>query len=119
MKTALVLYASASAVVAAFGQVCFKHGADGRELLAQFANGWILLGVGLYASSTVLWILALSHAPLTIVYPFTALTYVLVNVLAYLVLGERLPMRAVAGTGFVLFGLFLVATSLEMSHAPR
>lgn len=118
MKSFL-LPAVTGAVLAAFGQVCFKQGADGRELVAQFFNGWILLGLLLYVAGTVLWIVALSGAPLTAVYPFAALTYVLVNVLAYALLGERLPLQAVLGTGFVLFGLFLVATSLEFNHAAR
>lgn len=119
MKPAFLLPAIAGAVLAAFGQVCFKQGADGREVLAQFLNGWILAGLALYVAGTVLWVVALSGAPLTAVYPFAALTYVLVNVLAYAVLGERLPLQAVLGTGFVLFGLFLVATGLEVSHAAR
>jgi undecaprenyl phosphate-alpha-L-ara4N flippase subunit ArnE len=106
-------------VLAAFGQVSFRHGADGRTVLAEFLNGWIVLGLALYMAGTMLWIAALSVAPLTMVYPFTALTYVLVNVLALALLGERLPPRALLGTAFVLFGLFLVATSLEVDHAPR
>jgi undecaprenyl phosphate-alpha-L-ara4N flippase subunit ArnE len=119
VKQAVLLYAIAGAVLAAFGQVCFKQGAAGRELIADFFNVWIFGGLALYGAGTMLWIVALSDAPLTAVYPFAALTYVLVNVLAYTLLGERLPLQAVLGTGFVLFGLFLVATSLEVSHAAR
>jgi undecaprenyl phosphate-alpha-L-ara4N flippase subunit ArnE len=116
MKASFVTLAVLGAVLAAVGQVSFKHGAGGRETLAEFMNVWILLGLALYGSGTLLWILALSKLPLTAVYPFAALTYVLVNVLAVTVLGERLSMRALAGTSIVLLGLFLVATSLEVSH---
>jgi drug/metabolite transporter (DMT)-like permease len=117
MKIPFVLFATAGAVLAAFGQVSFKHGADGRVLLPDFLNVWILLGLGLYLAGTALWILALSAVPLTVVYPFAALTYVLVNVLALALLGERLPLQAIAGTACVLLGLFLVATSFEVNHA--
>ena len=43
----LLLFAVAGALFAAFGQVCFKFGAAGRVQLIQFANPWILLGLGL------------------------------------------------------------------------
>jgi drug/metabolite transporter (DMT)-like permease len=118
MKLPFVALALLGAVLAAFGQVSFKHGADGRTMLSEFMNGWILLGFAFYIAGTALWILALSAVPLTVVYPFAALTYVLVNVLALVLLGEHLSMRALAGTGCVLVGLFLVATSFEVSHAP-
>ncbi len=119
MKPDVVALAVAGAILAAFGQVSFKHGADGRELAIEFVNGWIFLGLALYLAGTVLWIRALAFAPLTVVYPFTALTYVMVNALAVSLLGERLSSRGLLGTALVLLGLFLVATSLEVNHAAR
>jgi undecaprenyl phosphate-alpha-L-ara4N flippase subunit ArnE len=119
MKSTPLLYAIVGAVLAAFGQVSLKSGAEGRVTALEFVNAWVLVGLILYAASTVLWILALSSIPLTAVYPFTALTYVLVNVLAVALLGERLSSQGLIGMGVVLFGLFLVATSLEVDHAPR
>ena len=80
------------------------------------APWWILLGLVLYFAGTVFWILALSAVPLTVLYPFAALTYVLVNLFAVVLLGEQLTAKGVAGTAFVLLGLFLVATSFEANH---
>ena len=117
MKVPFIALALLGAVLAAFGQVSFKHGADGRTLLTEFMNGWIFLGFAFYMAGTVLWIVALSAVPLTVVYPFAALTYVLVNVLALALLGEHMSVRGLAGTGCVLVGLFLVATSFEVNHA--
>jgi undecaprenyl phosphate-alpha-L-ara4N flippase subunit ArnE len=119
MKAQIVVFALAGALLAALGQVSFKQGADGRALLADFANPWIVLGLVLYFAGTVFWILALSAVPLTVLYPFAALTYVLVNLFAVTLLGESLTPRGLAGTAFVLLGLFLVATSFEASHGIR
>jgi undecaprenyl phosphate-alpha-L-ara4N flippase subunit ArnE len=116
MKGQVVAFALAGALLAALGQVSFKQGADGRAVLADFANLWILLGLALYFAGTVFWILALSAVPLTVLYPFAALTYLLVNLFAVTLLGESLTPRGVAGTALVLLGLFLVATSFEVSH---
>lgn len=119
MKQQVIAFALIGAILAAFGQVSFKHGADGRAVLPDFMNLWILLGLVLYFAGTVFWILALSVVPLTVLYPFAALTYVLVNLFAVTLLGEQLTVRGVAGTGFVLLGLFLVATSFEVSHGIK
>lgn len=110
MKASLIAFALAGALLAALGQVSFKFGAAGRSGLLEFVNPWILLGLLLYFAGTVFWILALSAVPLTVLYPFAALTYVLVNVFAVALLGEQLSTKGLAGTGFVLLGLFLVAT---------
>ena len=105
---ALVLTGS---VCAAFGQLFFKLGATGRSSVEAFMNGWITLGLLLYAVSTGLWIAALSQAKLTAVYPFTALTFVLVYLLGIAVLGEVVSGTALTGVALVLVGLFLIAVS--------
>lgn len=119
MRQQVIAFALIGAVLAALGQVSFKQGAAGRVDLLDFANLWIFAGLALYFTSTVFWILALSVVPLTILYPFAALTYVLVNVLAVTLLGEQLTFRGMAGTGLVLVGIFLVATSIEVGHGIK
>lgn len=108
MTAALLTYAVLGAVLASLGQVSFKWGATGRDGLMEFVNPWILLGLVLYLGGTASWIRALASAPLTVVYPFTALTYVLVNFMAVGVLGESLTVRGIAGTLLVLLGLLLM-----------
>lgn len=110
MKAQAAAFALTGTVLAAVGQVSFKLGADGRSTWAEFVNPWIFLGLFLYFAGTVFWILTLSAVPLTVLYPFTALTYVLVNAFAVVILGEQLSARGLAGTGLVLLGLLLVAT---------
>lgn len=119
MKVPFAALALLGAVLAAFGQVSFKYGAEGRAALPEFLNFWIALGFTLYLAGTICWILALSAVPLTVLYPFTALTFVLVNAFAVMLLGEQLSARGVAGTALVLLGLFLVATSSEVHHAVQ
>lgn len=109
MKQQVIALAIAGAMFAALGQVSFKWGANGKQSLLEFLNPAILLGLLLYVTGTLFWIRALAAVPLTVLYPFAALTYVLVNVLAVVLLGEQLTFRLVAGTGLVLLGLFLVA----------
>ena len=98
-----------SAVLAAAGQVAFKLGASGRTHWLAFCNGWIVLGLACYLMGTLLWIFALSRASLTVVYPFTALTFVLVFLAGVLFLGEATTARQMGGVLLVLAGLYVIA----------
>ena len=95
---------------AAAGQVFFKLGAAGRGTAADFVNAWIASGLLFYGLGTVLWVYSLSRAKLTSVYPYTALTFVLVYAAGVLLLGEPASVRAALGITLVLAGLFLVTT---------
>ncbi|NUO72425.1 MAG: hypothetical protein HOQ10_06890 [Frateuria sp.] len=109
MKAFVLGLAVFGAILAAAGQVSFKWGATGRSGIAEFLNPGIGLGILLYGAGTLSWIRALAEVPLTVLYPFTALTYVLVNVLAATILGEPLTARGLTGTVLVLLGLLLLA----------
>ncbi len=95
---------------AAGGQLLLKIGAQGRTHWLQFVNWHVFFGLGGYALSTLLWLYCLSKLPLRVVYPYTALTFVLVVLGAVLLLGERAGWRAGAGTLLVLAGLVIVTT---------
>ena len=95
---------------AAIGQVMLKLGASGRESILSFLNIWIFSGLSFYLAGTVLWILSLAKAKLTVVYPFTALTFVLVYLFGIVLLREPVSAKALAGVGLVLIGLFLIST---------
>lgn len=100
----------AGTLFAAAGQVAFKLGATGRSSFGEFLNLWIGGGLILYGLGTVLWIFALSRLSLTIVYPFTALTFVLVYCAGVVLLGETATATQFWGVGLVLLGLFLITS---------
>ena len=110
MPSAL-LWVVASCVLAAAGQVLLKLGSQGAVSLAGYANLRLVAGLALYGASTLLWIVALSRLPLSRVYPFTVLTFVLVYVLSYLCLDESLSPQVLGGGALVLAGLFVIATA--------
>ncbi len=109
MMVRIYLFLLAGTLFAALGQVLFKLGATGRDSLASFINIWIISGLVSYTLSTILWIYSLSKARLTLVYPFTALTFVLVYLVGIFVLKEPTSVRALLGVGLVLWGLFLIS----------
>lgn len=98
----------ASSLSAAAGQMMLKQGAAGRTAAMDFVNPWLAGGLSLYVLGAVLWIGALAKAPLTLVYPYTALTFVIVYACGATLFGEAVPPRAMAGVGLVLGGLLLI-----------
>lgn len=98
----------ASCLLAAVGQLLFRNGAAGRTGLGEFVNGQLAAGLAAYAASTLLWVAALSRAPLALVYPFTLLTFVLVGAGAVVVLGETVNRTVLLGWLVIAAGLGIV-----------
>jgi undecaprenyl phosphate-alpha-L-ara4N flippase subunit ArnE len=96
------------ALAAAVGQASLKIGATGCKAFVEYLNSWILLGLGCYIFGTFIWIYCLSRLPLTVVYPFTALTFVLVYGIGIFIFGEHVRPIGIIGMALILTGLGLV-----------
>jgi len=105
------LYLVLGAVLAAAGQILLKTGADGAASLTDFINLRIVLGLACYALGTALWLLALARLPLSKVYPFTILTFVLVYIASIRLLGERISVALAVGVCLVFSGLIVIMAS--------
>lgn len=68
-----------------------------------------LSSVALYGSATLLWIYLLTYIPLNKAYPFMALCYVLVPIMAFLFFGEQVSMAYFLGCALILAGIFVIA----------
>jgi len=97
-----------SSLSAAGGQLMLKQGASGRMSALAFANPWVAGGLALYILGAELWIVGRSRAPLTLVYPYTTLTFVNVYATGAFLFGEAVPPAALVGVGLVLGGLLLI-----------
>ena len=105
------IFVLCGALLAAIGQVFFKLGAAGAVGLFDFINVRTISGLLLYGVSTVLWIFALSKLPLSRVYPFTVLTFLIVYAASILYLREPLTVPIACGAALVLVGLVIITTS--------
>jgi len=72
---------------------------------------YILLGVGCYVVSLVVWILGLSRVPVSVAYPMLSVGYIVNAVAAWMLFGESLTAQKVVGIGFIVVGVYLVARS--------
>jgi drug/metabolite transporter (DMT)-like permease len=97
------------AILGAAGQVFLKLGATGASSLADYLNFRLGAGFCMYAVGSVLWIMALSKLPLSKVYPFTVLTFVIVYLASFALLGERITGTVLLGATLVLAGLIVIS----------
>ena len=71
----------------------------------------IMGGMACYAVSLVVWIMALSRAPVSIAYPMLSIGYVINAFIAYFWFGEPLASQKLLGIGIIVIGVWLVAKS--------
>jgi len=99
----------AGSLCAAAGTVLLKLGASGSVAVLDFVNTRILGGLTLYGLGSASWIYAMSRAPLSVVYPFTALTFVLVMLSGILLLNEEATPAMLGGSALILAGIGWIA----------
>ena len=108
MKIKLVLLLLSSSLLASFGQILLKIGAERADSISKFINLHIFTGLCFYGLSTIMWIYALSFARLNMVYGFTTLTFVFVYILSFFILKEPLNLYGILGILFILIGLYFI-----------
>jgi drug/metabolite transporter (DMT)-like permease len=75
------------------------------------SSPFILAGLGCYVVSVGVWILGLSRVPVSVAYPMLSVGYIVNAFLAWWLFGESLTAQKLAGIGFIVVGVYLVARS--------
>ena len=98
-----------ASVVGSFGAVFLKMGALRlNKSVLSFVNSRLVLGVGLFLGSSIVYALGLRGGQLSVLYPIVSLGYVFTLVWAKLFFGEPFTRFKIAGLGLILVGVFLV-----------
>ncbi|MFN7087560.1 MAG: SMR family transporter [Burkholderiales bacterium] len=71
----------------------------------------IVTGLACYVVSVVVWIMALSRVEVSVAYPMLSIGYVVNAIAAWYLFGEAVTTMRLAGIGFIIVGVFLVARS--------
>ena len=83
----------------------------GSFFLKAYANGYVISAVILTIVTALAWIVAVSEAELSQIYPFMALSYVLVAVFSMVIFNEDVSPLRWAGIGVICLGVLLVSRS--------
>lgn len=98
------------AVLMSTGQMLFKVVADsgqGKPMPQALLNGWLIAALTLYGGATLLWVYILRITPISVAYPFAAMSFVLVPVGAWVFFGEALSWRYGLGMLLIIGGILL------------
>ena len=68
-------------------------------------------GIACYALSVVIWILALSRAPVSVIYPLLSIGYIVNAIGAALLFGESLESSKLIGIAVIVLGVYLLTRS--------
>jgi len=122
MKLA-IFYIMVSVLTGAVGQVLLKKGMGsigpltltvsqlGSTLWCIGTNPYVILGLAIYVSGTVFWLVALSRVELSYAYPFASLSYVVMLAASWLLFHENISLVRLLGTLVVGVGVFLISRS--------
>lgn len=112
MSTPLFLLTVTTVIGLSVGQVLFKLAANAMRddmpfWISVVRNVYLLSALVVYGLSTALWIAVLRQAPLRLAYPFVAMAFVLVPILAHWFLGEPLRWQNFVGAGLIGAGIWI------------
>jgi drug/metabolite transporter (DMT)-like permease len=99
------------AILLASGQLLFKQAALvslERPLPGGFFTLWMLSALCLYGVATLLWVWLLRTIPLSTAYPFSALGFVLVPLLAKMIFHENLTANFSVGAVLIVAGILVI-----------
>ena len=115
-------------VFGACGDVCLARGmrdfgavttANWSQLLTALLDPWVVVGICLLILFFCSYLTALSWADLTYVLPATALSYVLMALLAKIFLHENVTLEHWLGVGLITVGVGFVATGPSLTAPAR
>ena len=92
------------------GQMLFKLAADsgqGKPMHQALINGWLIAALALYGGATLLWVYILRTTPLSVAYPFAAMSFIIVPIAAWVLLGEPMSLRYILGMALIFGGILL------------
>lgn len=118
-----ILYILISVIGGAIGQILLKKGMNtlGEVTLSMqnivnvvwrmVTNPYVFVGLFIYVLSVIFWLAALSRVELSYAYPFASLSYVIMFLAGWLLLGETITPMRIVGTLVVGIGVFLISRS--------
>jgi drug/metabolite transporter (DMT)-like permease len=114
MSLRSILLTLSCVVLIAIGQLLFKTAAAQWRVegwswatLTGFVSPVMLLALFIYGFATLLWVYVLRTVPLATAYALFSLAFLIVPVLAWLVLGERISANTLLGGAIIVVGVIV------------
>lgn len=94
------------------GQILFKMASSSFEfsiagLAASLLNIKLIVALVVYFFATIMWLLVLKVTPLRVAYPFVALAFFIVPILAHFLLNESISWNTFVGAILIALGVWV------------
>lgn len=94
------------------GQILLKSGATGEgSFLTQLFRPQTIIGLAVYGSAALLYIVALRKIPMSVALPFTAVSYVVAVLVGHFVFGEGLGTQKIVAISLISLGVVVLASA--------
>ncbi len=99
-----------SSICASAGQIALKYGSMKLKITIEslMKNYALMTGLFFYGLSSIIFIIALKGAELSVLYPLASLNYVWVSLLSMKLLKEKMNKYKWAGIAVIIIGVTLV-----------
>lgn len=122
MTKQLVFKFALSLLLGAMGQTCMKWGMMAHKarhgeieglmpLLTAMTQPGVIIGLGCFVFSSMLYLVLLSKLPLSVLYPMVALNYVIISILGRYIFHEQTNPLRIAGVFVIICGVMMVSAS--------
>ena len=96
-----------------FGNIDLKNNIINTSISIAL-NPYIITGFISYGISILLWLWVLSKVDVSLAYPFQALGYIVVTILAWLIFQENISFTRIMALIFISIGLIILAFSARI-----
>lgn len=105
-----------AALITSLAQLLYKKALGNRlekkrEVLKLVKNKRIITGIAMVFAALVIYLYALSAAPLSIVYPTFASTFIFITLISHFWLKEKIPSIRMLGILIIFIGIVIVAST--------
>ena len=87
------------------------QGLDPRAIASLLLNPWVISAFAAAFAASLCWMAALSKLPLSKAYPYTALSFPLVALLATWLFNDSWDGAKIAGTALIILGIIVLSRS--------
>ena len=108
-------------ILSVLGQILLKQGMNqvgeisgsfqqmAPTLIQALMNPFVVGGIGVYGSTTLIWLVVLSRIKLSVAYPMISLGYMFSILFSWLLFKEDVPKIRVLGAFVICIGVYLVS----------
>ncbi len=108
-------------IFSVLGQILLKQGMNqvgeisgsfqqmAPKLIQALMNPFVVGGIGVYGSTTLIWLVVLSRIKLSVAYPMISLGYIFSILFSWLLFKEDVPKIRVLGAFVICIGVYLVS----------